>query len=187
MSTIRTHWPLLLTIAFTVAVMLGVYHDFPWLALLPVAAAGIWMAFTRLDILLLFLVAAVPLSLNLEDMEIGGGGLLPTEPLLAGLLLLFILRAMRGFPVDQRLLRHPLIYWIAGSLVWILLTAIVSEYPVVSFKFLTARLWFIIGFFFFLGHLFLHALNAGISSSWPMPFRWHRHHLHVDSARRVWL
>ena len=40
---------------------------------------------------------------------------------------------------------------------WILLTAIVSEYPVVSFKFLTARLWFIIGFFFFLGHLFLHA------------------------------
>lgn len=138
--------------------MLGVYNDFPWLALLPVAAGGIWLAFTRLDILLLFLVAAVPLSLNLEDMEIGGLGVyLPTEPLLAGLLLLFILRAMRGFPVDQRLLRHPLTYWIAGSLVWILLTAIVSEHPVVSFKFLTARLWFVIGFFFFLGHLFLNA------------------------------
>ena len=138
--------------------MLGVYNDFPWLALLPVAAGGIWLAFTRLDILLLFLVAAVPLSLNLEDMEIGGLGVyLPTEPLLAGLLLLFVLRAMRGFPVDQRLLRHPLTYWIAGSLVWIFLTAIVSEYPVVSFKFLTARLWFVIGFFFFLGHLFLNA------------------------------
>ena len=138
--------------------MLGVYHDFPWLALLPVAAAGIWLAFTRLDILLLFLVAAVPLSLNLEEMEIGGLGVyLPTEPLLAGLLLLFILRAMRGFPVDQRLLRHPLTYWVSGSLVWILLTAIVSEYPVVSLKFFTARLWFVVGFFFFLGHLFLHA------------------------------
>ena len=138
--------------------MLGVYHDFPWLALLPVAAVGIWLAFTRLDILLLFLIAAVPLSLNLEEMEIGGLGVyLPTEPLLAGLLLLFILRAMRGFPVDQRLLRHPLTYWVSGSLVWILLTAIVSEYPVVSLKFFTARLWFIVGFFFFLGHLFLHA------------------------------
>ena len=137
--------------------MLGVYRDFPWIALAPMAAAGILMAFTRLDILLLFLVAAVPLSLNLEDMEIGGLGIyLPTEPLLAGLLLLFILRSMRGFPVDQRLLRHPLTYWIAGSLVWILLTAFVSEYPLVSFKFLIARLWFIVGFFFFCGHLFLH-------------------------------
>ena len=148
---------MLLTGAFTAVVMLGVYRDFPWIALVPMAAAGILMAFTRLDILLLFLVAAVPLSLNLEDMEIGGLGIyLPTEPLLAGLLLLFILRSMRGFPVDQRLLRHPLTYWIAGSLVWILLTALVSEYPLVSFKFLIARLWFIVGFFFFCGHLFLH-------------------------------
>ena len=114
--------------------MLGVYFDFPWLALLPLAVGGIWMAFTRLDALLLFLVAAVPLSLNLEDMELGGLGVyLPTEPLLAGLLLLFILRAMRGFPVDQRLLRHPLTFWIAASLLWIALTAIVSEHPVVSF------------------------------------------------------
>lgn len=148
----------MLTGAFAAAVMLGVYHDFPWLAFLPLAAAGIWMAFTRLDVLLLFLVAAVPLSLNLEDLEIGGLGVyLPTEPMLAGLLLLFVLRAMRGFPVDQRLLRHPLACWIAGSLVWIFLTAIVSEYPLVSFKFLTARLWFIVGFFFLLGHLFLQA------------------------------
>ena len=127
--------------------MLGVYHDFPWLALLPLAGAGIWLAFTRLEILLLFLVAAVPLSLNLEEMEIGGLGVyLPTEPLLAGLLLLFILRAMRGFPVDQRLLRHPLTYWVSGSLVWILLTAIVSEYPVVSLKFFPIIAYLILRF-----------------------------------------
>ena len=133
------------------------YAEFPWLALLPLALAGVWMAFTRLDALLLMLVAAVPLSLNLEEMEVGGLGVyLPTEPILAGLLLLFILRAMRGFPVDARLLRHPFTYWVAGSLVWLLLTSIVSEFPVVSFKFLTARLWFIVGFLFFLGHLFLH-------------------------------
>lgn len=133
------------------------YADFPWLALLPLAIAGIWMAFTRLDVLLLLLVGAVPLSLNLEEMEVGGLGVyLPTEPILAGLLLLFILRSMRGFPVDVRLLRHPFTYWVAGSVAWLLLTSIVSEFPVVSFKFLTARLWFIVGFLFFLGHLFLH-------------------------------
>lgn len=133
------------------------YLDFPWLALLPLALGGVWLAFARLDVLLLILVAAVPLSLNLEDMEIGGLGMyLPTEPLLAGLLVLFIFRAVRGFPVDARLLRHPFSYWVAASLTWIFLTSIVSEFPVVSFKFLTARLWFVVGFLFFLGHLFLH-------------------------------
>ena len=133
------------------------YLDFPWLALLPLALGGVWLAFARLDVLLLILVAAVPLSLNLEDLEIGGLGIyLPTEPLLAGLLILFIFRAVRGLPVDARLLRHPFSYWVAASLTWIFLTSIVSEFPVVSFKFLTARLWFVVGFLFFLGHLFLH-------------------------------
>ena len=157
MTRNRSHWPLIATAAFAGALAVGMYADFPWLALLPLAIAGIWMAFTRLDLLLLLLVAAVPLSLNLEEMEVGGLGVyLPTEPILAGLMLLFILRAMRGFPVDARLLRHPFTYWVAGAVVWLFLTSIVSEFPVVSFKFLTARLWFIVGFLFFLGHLFLH-------------------------------
>ena len=157
MARIHSQWPLIATAAFAGALAVCMYTDLPWLALLPLAIAGIWMAFTRLDLLLLLLVAAVPLSLNLEDMDVGGLGVyLPTEPILAGLLLLFILRAMRGFPVDARLLRHPFTYWVAGSVVWLFLTSIVSEFPVVSFKFLTARLWFIVGFLFLLGHLFLH-------------------------------
>ena len=44
-------------------------------------------AVSRRDLLLLGLVATVPLSLNLEQLEIGGVGLyLPTEPILFGLL-----------------------------------------------------------------------------------------------------
>ena len=144
-------------VLYAAAVATAMYWDFPWLALFPIGLIGLWFAFYRLDVLMLALVASVPLSLNLEEMELGGLGMyLPTEPLLAGLLLLFVFRFMRGAPVDARLLRHPFSWWVFGSLMWILLTSIVSSHPLVSFKFLTARLWFVVGFFWILAHLFLH-------------------------------
>ena len=142
---------------YAVALAGSVHFDFHWLALLPVVGLVAWMAFSRLNALVLVLVAAVPLSINLEELELGGLGVyLPTEPLLAGLLLLFVFRSVRGWPVDARLFRHPFTWWIGLSLVWIFLTTLVSSFPLVSVKFLVARLWFVVGFFFILGHFFLH-------------------------------
>ena len=142
---------------YAVALAVSVHFDFHWLALLPVVGLVAWMAFSRLNALVLVLVAAVPLSINLEELELGGLGVyLPTEPLLAGLLLLFVFRSVRGWPVDARLFRHPFTWWIGLSLVWIFLTTLVSSFPLVSVKFLVARLWFVVGFFFILGHFFLH-------------------------------
>ena len=61
-------------------------------AALPLAVGVVALALARRDLLLLGLVATVPLSLNLEQLDLGGVGLyLPTEPLLFGLLLLFLL------------------------------------------------------------------------------------------------
>lgn len=89
---------------YAVVLSVCVYFEFPWLALLPLAALFAWMAFARLHALILVLVAAVPLSINLEELELGGLGVyLPTEPLLAGLLVLFLFRSVRGSPVDARL------------------------------------------------------------------------------------
>ena len=66
--------------------------EFYYLALLPVALLIIWGVFVRLDWLTLFIVACVPVSINLEQLELGGVGFyLPTEPLLFGVLVLFIL------------------------------------------------------------------------------------------------
>ena len=143
--------------AFTVALAAAIYFEWPWLAFLPAVMWMAWMAFARLDILILVLVACVPLSLSLEDLELGGIGLyLPTEPLLAGLLGLFILRVFRGWPVDQRVLHHPFSRLVSISLAWILITAITSSYPIVSVKFFIARAWFVVGFLWFLGHFFVH-------------------------------
>ena len=142
---------------YAVVLSVCVYFEFPWLALLPLAALFAWMAFARLHALILVLVAAVPLSINLEELELGGLGVyLPTEPLLAGLLVLFLFRSVRGWPVDARLLGHPFAWWIGLSILWLFLTTLVSSFPLVSFKFMVARLWFVVGFFFILGHFFLH-------------------------------
>ncbi len=142
---------------FTVALAAAIYFEWPWLAFLPAVMWMAWMAFARLDILILVLVACVPLSLSLEDLELGGIGLyLPTEPLLAGLLGLFILRIFRGWPVDQRVLHHPFSRLVSISLAWILITSITSSFPLISFKFFVARLWFVVGFLWLLAHFFVH-------------------------------
>ena len=56
-------------------------------AALPLVVGVVALALARRDLLLLGLVATVPLSLNLEELEIAVVGLyLPTEPRLFGLL-----------------------------------------------------------------------------------------------------
>lgn len=141
--------------AYALLLAAAFYFEFPWLALTPLLVGVIWLAFHRLDALMLLIVACVPLSLSLEDLEVGGiGAYLPTEPLLAGVLVLFCIKAISGWPVDPAILKHPLSRWVQCSLIWIGLSAILSSHPVVSFKFLIARLWFVVGFFWILGEMF---------------------------------
>ena len=42
-----------------------------------------------------------------------------------------------------RILNHPVTYAILFYLFWILVTSVTSSMPLVSFKFLLARIWFI--------------------------------------------
>jgi putative inorganic carbon (hco3(-)) transporter len=134
--------------------------EFYYLALLPVALLIIWGVFVRLDWLTLFIVACVPVSINLEQLELGGVGFyLPTEPLLFGVLVLFILKILSGKSIDTRIFSHPISWLIYAMLTWTLLTSITSEFPTVSFKFLLARMWFIAGFYFLLAHIFQNRKN----------------------------
>lgn len=129
--------------------------EFYYFALLPLVLLIVWAAFMRLNWLMFFIVACVPFSLNLEQMDLGGVGFyLPTEPLLFGVLLLFIFKIVGGNSIDQRIFRHPISYVIYFYLGWMAITTISSEMPFVSFKFLLVRLWFIAGFYFVLAHMF---------------------------------
>lgn len=111
---------------------------------------------------IIYLVALfAPLSLTLSEIMPGFGFdmFLPTEPLLVGLLVIFLLKLIyeRGF--DKQILMHPVSLAIYVNLLWIFLTALTSTMPVVSFKFLLSRIWFVVGLYFLTAKMFSEGKN----------------------------
>ena len=123
-------------------------NEFYWLNLLPAVLLVAALAIFALDKLLLICVFLTPLSINLANQDIRIGLSLPVEPLLAGILLLALLKFIQQGKFDRRLLAHPVTIAILVNLAWVAVTTMTSEMPLVSLKFLIARLWFIVPFYF---------------------------------------
>lgn len=152
-------WVAASSVMFAAALAAAWYVDAWYVALLPAAVTVLAAAFHRLDVYMALLVAAVPLSLNLED--IGGVGLyVPTEPMLAGALLLVVARRLTGIAPPREFLAHPVSRWVAAALAWVAFTSVVSADPLVSLKFLIARAWFVVGFFLLAGQIFFTQPNS---------------------------
>ncbi len=123
------------------------------MALLPFALLIVYMALFKLDTLLLAVVFFTPLSLNITQIpglslgQVGVGVALPTEPIMFGAMLLFILRLAHG-GIDKKLLRHPVSIVILAGLAWMFITCFTSTMPFVSFKFLIERSWGVVAFYF---------------------------------------
>lgn len=118
------------------------------------------LAVVALDKLILFCVFLTPLSITLASNENHLGLSLPVEPILAGILFLFMLRIVHQQKFENRLLRHPITIAILLNLSWIFITCITSEMPVVSFKFFVARLWFVVPFYFICAEMFRDFRNV---------------------------
>ncbi len=131
-----------------------------WFSLVPFAAVVFLLALTSIDKLLWIIVFTTPLSLNLEELDIGGIGMfVPTEPLLFGIMLIFFLKLLYEKNYDIEVFRHPMTLAIFISLAWVLITTITSSLPVISIKFLLARLWFIVAMYFIGTQLFKRVSN----------------------------
>ncbi len=140
----------LLILSFA-AVSSAMFFDFPLLLTLPLVLAVIYAALFHLDRLFEFVVLCTPLSLNLESLgEFGGIGFyLPTEPLLLGTTLLLFMRGLVKQRINRELLSHPLCIAFYFYFAWLFITSLTSSNPMVSFKFLLSKLWFIVPVFFF--------------------------------------
>ncbi len=114
----------------------------------PLALAIIALAIFRLDLLLMLIVFLTPLSINIENVGMGMGLTVPTEPLLFGAMLVFLLKVWYDQKYDIRILQNPVTIAILLYLFWILIASMTSRLPGVSFKFLLAKLWFIIPMYF---------------------------------------
>ncbi|MCK9423360.1 MAG: O-antigen ligase family protein [Bacteroidales bacterium] len=136
-----------------------IYHEIYWLLLLPVLMIIIYLYFFHLDKILLLITLATPLAINITQREFRVGVSIPTEPLMFGVLLMFILKLILNNDFDKRIWKHPVTIIILLQLTWILITSITSVRPLISFKFLLARLWFVVPFYLFGIHFFKQTIN----------------------------
>ena len=113
-----------------------------------------------------FIVAATPVSVNLTDLTGGTGLSLPTEPMLVLVTALVLLKMLIFGEYDKRLVRHPISIAIYVYMSWMLFTVITSQMPVVSLKQWITRLWFIVPYYFVLGHLFLKNPKNAVRFLW---------------------
>jgi putative inorganic carbon (hco3(-)) transporter len=86
----------------------------------------------------------VPLSINIEEYVDGFGLFLPTEPMLFGFLVAIIILQMRRPFIPTYIWNHPIFLAAIFYLAWLFLSCITSTNLVASFKFLLARMWFMI-------------------------------------------
>ena len=125
-----------------------VQKDIYWSLLLPVVLIILFLYIFSLDVIVLLIVFLTPLAINIRDFDLGVGISLPTEPLLFGVLIIFIIKILYEGGYCAKILKHPVTIAILINLIWILFTSITSEMPIVSFKYLISRLWFVIPFYF---------------------------------------
>lgn len=112
--------------------------------------------------LIWFAVLLTPLSISLKWLYPGlipVDMFIPTEPILFGILLLFLFSVSRGRKIGKDITRHPVSITLYFYLGWMALTTVTSTLPIVSFKFLLVHFWYIIIFFFLMTYLFKQQKN----------------------------
>ncbi len=125
-----------------------IVQDKYYALLTPVLLIFLLLYIFSLDKLILIITFLTPIAVNYKDPELGIGISLPSEPLMLGVLVVFILKLFYEGGFSRRIIRHPVSIFIILNLIWLGVTTITSEIPLVSVKFLVARLWFVVPFYF---------------------------------------
>lgn len=153
-ENLKIRWVYLLSTLFIVLNSYLLTKDLYYGLLLPLVFAIALMYIVALDKVLMLIIFLTPLAVNVRDMDFGVGVSLPTEPLMMGVLVVFLLKLMYDIRYDNRILQHPVTYAIIFQLLWMFITSLTSEIPLVSLKYLLSRLWFVVPFYFVIILLF---------------------------------
>ena len=143
-------------LATILAALFGVliWQDTALLTLFPLGLLLVYFAIYQTEKVFISLAFLTPLSVNIEEFTQSFGLFIPTEPLLFGLMLLLVAAEIKTPFLNKEIWKSPIIHAVLFYLVVVTITAITSSHPMVSFKFLLARLWFIIPVLIFGTHFF---------------------------------
>ena len=145
MQTIKTNLIALLgSSLFILLSLISFYLENWFFFLVPFALLIIYISIYHTKYVFLFILFATPLSINIEEFVTSVGLYVPTEPLLFGLMLLVIMYQLRTNFLPSFLFKNEIIWAIGIYLSWMFISACMSTHPLVSFKFLLVKLWYVI-------------------------------------------
>ena len=138
----------LITGLIAALLVVATLYQFYYILLLPVAIGLLLLAFFYTERALLFFGSLAPLSINFDDVGGGLGLALPTEPLFILMFLFISFRWLIKPNFKLEMLSHPISIAILAYLLWMWIATIFSTMPMVSVKFVLARTWYIVLFYF---------------------------------------
>ncbi len=153
-DSVKLRWVMIFSTLFIVLNTFLIAMEIYWFMALPIVLLVALTALVALDVLVLIIVFLTPLSIILQGKDFGVAISLPTEPLLFGVMIIYIFRLFYEGKVEKKIFFHPVTIAILINLVWIFFTSITSSLPLVSWKFVLSRLWLVVPFYFVALHLF---------------------------------
>ena len=138
---------LTLSVIVILVLLIGTGNNFFWV--IPPALFLLLILVLSVERFLLLTVFLVPLSIQLRFIvpDVAADLFLPTEPMLAAIMIIMLFKIFASKEIDKKILYHPVTIMAGSLLGWLFLTSITGTMALVSIKFLISRLWFITGFY----------------------------------------
>lgn len=134
-------------------VLAAIFFETPIPLLIPVVLVASFQTLVDYEKIYLLLFLCIPLSTEVFISDHLATDL-PTEPLIVGLMLIYFFVILTNpSKINFQFLKHPLSLLLLTHFAWIAVTTLTSEAIGFSAKFLLAKLWYIITFFYFSGHV----------------------------------
>jgi O-antigen ligase len=140
---------IIFSVIYIIANAIFIANEFYLLNLLPLALLLAYLLFFKFESYIFILIASLPISVPLRyivkglDFDIS----LPAEVLIIIATAFFILNILYKNQFDKRIILHPVSIAIYINIAWMFITSVTSTMPLVSFKFLASRIWFVTIFY----------------------------------------
>ena len=140
--------------AFLALNLYSIYNNVYYFTLLPIVLYIAYLYFFSFEKIYLIIAFAVPVSISLDSFDFNLALFLPTEPLLFGLLCLWLIKAFFNPLKWVGLNKNVITLSIAIYFLWMIFAAMLSRFPMISWKYVVAHAWLIIPTYFFGAQIF---------------------------------
>lgn len=121
-----------------------VWNDQAYFSLASIGLIAVFAAIFYTNWSFLAIAFLTPISVNIEEYTKSFGLFIPTEPLLFGIMIFLLMIQLQNEIFPKEIWKNPILWAVTFYIFWVFITSVTSISPVTSFKFLLARLWFMV-------------------------------------------